>query len=92
MGGTSLHNADLEETAHLKTSLGIWALGPMVTRFVPGGYQPEHRNEPIAEKVHRSSKRRFRPRSLSKRHFRPPDSTWPGTSAPPRNRSPRQRR
>ena len=25
-----------------KTSLGIWALGPMVTRFVPGGYQPEH--------------------------------------------------
>ena len=38
----------------LKTSLGIWALGPMVTRFVPGGYQPEHRNEPIAEKVHRA--------------------------------------
>ena len=26
----------------MKTSLGIWALGPMVTRFVPGGYQPEH--------------------------------------------------
>ena len=26
----------------LKTSLGIWALGPMVTRFVPGGYKPEH--------------------------------------------------
>ena len=38
----------------MKTSLGIWALGPMVTRFVPGGYQPEHRNEPIAEKVHRA--------------------------------------
>jgi xylose isomerase len=38
----------------LKTSLGIWALGPMVTRFVPGGYQPEHRNEPMAEKVHRA--------------------------------------
>jgi xylose isomerase len=37
----------------MKTSLGIWALGPMVTRFVPGGYQPE-RNEPIAEKVHRA--------------------------------------
>ncbi len=27
----------------MKTSLGIWALGPMVTRFVPGGYQPQHR-------------------------------------------------
>ena len=23
----------------MKTSLGIWALGPMVTRFVPGGLQ-----------------------------------------------------
>jgi hypothetical protein len=22
----------------LKTSLGIWAFGPMVTRFVPGGH------------------------------------------------------
>ena len=37
----------------MKTSLGIWALGPMVTRFVPGGYQPEH-TEPTAEKVHRA--------------------------------------
>ena len=26
----------------LKTSLGIWALGPMVTRFVPGGNKPEY--------------------------------------------------
>jgi len=25
----------------MKTSLGIWALGPMITRFVPGGYQPD---------------------------------------------------
>ena len=24
----------------MKTSLGIWAFGSMVTRFVPGGYQP----------------------------------------------------
>jgi xylose isomerase len=40
----------------MKTSLGIWALGPMITRFVPGGYQPEHRyeGEPTAEKVHRA--------------------------------------
>jgi xylose isomerase len=38
----------------VKTSLGIWALGPMVTRFVPGGYQPDRRNEPMPEKVHRA--------------------------------------
>jgi xylose isomerase len=38
----------------MKTSLGIWALGPMVTRFVPGGYQPEHAAEPVAEKVARA--------------------------------------
>src|SRR5438034_10708520 len=37
----------------MKTSLGIWALGPRVTRFVPGGYQPD-RSEPVAEKVHRA--------------------------------------
>jgi xylose isomerase len=37
----------------LKTSLGIWALGPMITRFVPSGYQPE-RSEPVADKVHRA--------------------------------------
>jgi xylose isomerase len=39
---------------HLKTSLGIWALGPMVTRFVPGGYQPEKASEPVADKVARA--------------------------------------
>jgi xylose isomerase len=38
----------------MKTSLGIWALGPMVTRFVPGGYQPNWTSEPTAEKVHRA--------------------------------------
>jgi xylose isomerase len=40
----------------MKTSLGIWAFGPMVTRFVPAGYQPEHsyESEPVAEKVHRA--------------------------------------
>jgi xylose isomerase len=39
----------------MKTSLGIWALGPMVTRFVPGGYQPEHGDEDsVAEKVRRA--------------------------------------
>ncbi len=38
----------------MKTSLGIWALGPMITRFVPGGYQPEHAGESTADKVHRA--------------------------------------
>ena len=40
----------------MKTSLGIWAFGPMVTRFVPVGYQPQHGYdpEPVAEKVHRA--------------------------------------
>jgi xylose isomerase len=38
----------------MKTSLGIWAFGPMVTRFVPGGYQPQHAGEPTAAKVRRA--------------------------------------
>jgi xylose isomerase len=38
----------------VKTSLGIWAFGPMVTRFVPGGYQPEWAGEEIAAKVRRA--------------------------------------
>jgi xylose isomerase len=40
----------------MKTSLGIWAFGPMITRFVPGGYQPSHdyEAEPVADKVHRA--------------------------------------
>ena len=39
---------------HLKTSLGIWALGGMVTRFMPVGYQPEHADETTAQKVRRA--------------------------------------
>ncbi len=38
----------------MKTSLGIWALGPMVTRFVPGGYQPRWAGETTAERVRRA--------------------------------------
>ena len=38
----------------LKTSLGIWAFGSMVTRFVPGGYKPEYANETTAERVRRA--------------------------------------
>jgi xylose isomerase len=38
----------------MKTSLGIWAFGGMVTRFVPGGYQPEHARESTVERVRRA--------------------------------------
>ena len=38
----------------MKTSLGIWALSSMVTRFVPGGYQPQHAGETTAERVARA--------------------------------------
>ena len=38
----------------MKTSLGIWAFGPMVTRFVPGGYQPQHADETTAQRVRRA--------------------------------------
>ncbi|HEY7730650.1 MAG TPA: TIM barrel protein [Gaiellaceae bacterium] len=38
----------------MRTSLGIWALGPMITRFVPGGYQPEHLGETTAQRVRRA--------------------------------------
>ena len=40
--------------SELKTSLGIWALGPMVTRFVPGGYQPERAADSTVVKVRRA--------------------------------------
>ena len=35
----------------MKTSLGIWAFGSMVTRFVPGGYQPERAGESTVARV-----------------------------------------
>jgi xylose isomerase len=38
----------------MKTSLGIWAFGPMVTRFVPDGYKPELAGEPTTQKVRRA--------------------------------------
>src|SRR5262249_11174700 len=40
--------------AAVKTSLGIWAFGSMVTRFVPGGYQPEHASETTTQRVRRA--------------------------------------
>ena len=38
----------------MKTSLGIWAFGSMVTRFVPGGYQPQRAGETTAQRVRRA--------------------------------------
>ena len=38
----------------MKTSLGIWAFGSMVTRFVPGGYKPELANQRTSERVRRA--------------------------------------
>ena len=38
----------------MKTSLGIWALGSMVTRFVPAGYQSQRAGETTAERVRRA--------------------------------------
>ena len=38
----------------MKTSLGIWALGPMITRFIPVGYQPALTSDSTATKVRRA--------------------------------------
>jgi xylose isomerase len=38
----------------VKTSLGIWAFGPMATRFVPGGYQPQWAGESTVDRVRRA--------------------------------------
>jgi xylose isomerase len=38
----------------MKTSLGIWAFGSMVTRFVPAGYKPEFASESTAARVARA--------------------------------------
>jgi xylose isomerase len=38
----------------MKTSLGIWALGSMVTRFVPVGYKPEWTGVTTVDKVRRA--------------------------------------
>ena len=44
----------MSDQAMPKTSLGIWALGSMVTRFVPGGYQPQWAGETTAQRVRRA--------------------------------------
>jgi len=35
----------------MRTSLGIWTMGPMVTRFNPGGYKPELASMSTADRV-----------------------------------------
>jgi xylose isomerase len=37
----------------VKNSLGIWAFGPNVTRFVPPGYHPEVTHEDMVTRTHR---------------------------------------
>ena len=37
----------------IKNSVGIWAFGPAVTRFVPPGYHNEVADEPMADKTRR---------------------------------------
>src|ERR671916_2483430 len=36
-----------------RNSVGVWAFGPAVTRFVPPGYHPEAADEPMVEKTRR---------------------------------------
>ena len=36
-----------------RNSVGVWAFGPAVTRFVPPVYHPEVANERMAEKTKR---------------------------------------
>jgi xylose isomerase len=38
----------------MKTSLGIWALGPMVTRFVPIGFKPDVTGQTTVQKIERA--------------------------------------
>jgi xylose isomerase len=41
----------------IKNSIGIWAFGGNATRFVPGGYHVNERDEPMKAKVERLCKR-----------------------------------
>ena len=39
----------------IKNSVGIWAFGPAVTRFVPPGYHHEVADEPMVDKTRRAA-------------------------------------
>src|SRR5579884_2523659 len=41
------------DNAYVKNSVGIWAFGPNVTRFVPPGYHPEVTNEDMVTRTKR---------------------------------------
>lgn len=41
----------------LRNSVGIWAFGPSVTRFVPGGYHPEANREDMIQRTERVAAR-----------------------------------
>ena len=49
----------------MKTSLGIWAFGPMVTRFVPAGYQPQWAGQSTTERVKRDERKLIETRRLT---------------------------
>jgi len=57
----------------MKTSLGIWAFGPMITRFVPGGYKPEYAGESTVERVRRAVVAVDGEEALDKVRQAPPD-------------------
>ena len=41
------------DSTQVKNSVGIWAFGPNVTRFVPPGYHPEVTNEDMVTRTRR---------------------------------------
>ena len=41
------------DSVHIKNSVGIWAFGPNVTRFVPPGYHPEVTDEDMVTRTRR---------------------------------------
>ena len=49
---------------HPKTSLGIWAMGSMVTRFNPNGYKPELAGLTTAAKVRTAVSPQSSPRQM----------------------------
>src|SRR4028119_496104 len=50
---TSYGSVGVRRLHMIKNSVGIWAFGPAVTRFVPPGYHPEVAEESMVEKTKR---------------------------------------
>src|ERR671912_794863 len=51
--GPSVRHSRERRGSMIKNSVGIWAFGPAVTRFVPPGYHNEVANEPMVAKTER---------------------------------------